>query len=164
MQDSWMEFPQYPGYSISDSGLIRNDRTDRLMKRSRLSNGAPAVSLYVDGRYVRRQVISFMAETWMEPHPNPRFDTPMNLDGDRANCHVTNLVFRPRWFVIAYNKECHTEHYPHWSKPFRIVETGEIFDTPLQCALQYGVLQADIFSAIANKRLLFPGAFTVEYL
>lgn len=162
MQDEWIEFEKYPGYFINKEGLIRNN-SGRIMKRGLLQNGAPAVSLYVDGSYIRRQVSTFMSETWMDPRPYPHFDTPIHLDGDRNNCHVDNLVWRPRWFAIQYHKECSEPKFPDWDGSFRLVETDEVFHNPLECSKRHGFLQGDILLSLANDRPLFPGAFTLKW-
>lgn len=163
MVNEWIVFDEYPNYAINESGQIRNNKTGRILKRIRLQNGAPAVGLFnKEGRQVFRQVSTFMGMTWMDPPPYPAFDTPMHLDGDRDNCHKTNLIFRPRWFVIQYHRECLNDHYPLWSRPFRIVETGDIFKTPFECSRCYGVLQKDVVAALVSKAPLFPGALTVE--
>lgn len=163
MQDEWIRLGKYPPYSISQSGLIRNDSTGLLLKRSRLGSGNPAVSLYVDGKYIRRQVSSFMAETWLEPHPNENFKTIIHLDGDRDNCHVDNLRLGPRWFAIQYHKDCREDYFPDWDRPFRIIETGEIFTSPFECARSMGVLQTDVMVAVLSQRPIYQG-MTPEFL
>jgi hypothetical protein len=164
MQNSWVRIAD--GYSISSRGQIRHDLTERPLKRSYSKLGEPYVSFRIDGHLIRRQVISYMAEFWMEPHPNELFDTPMHLDGDRHNCHVSNLIFRPRWFVIAFNKEVQEDRWPSWEKRFRIRETGEVFQNPYECSKCYGFLQNDIYNALfyPNSHHIFPGAFTAEFI
>lgn len=164
MCEAWMRFESYPGYSISNTGVIRNDKTHRILKRLILPSGEPAVSLYVSGSSVLRQVTSFMKDTWLEPHPIVHFNTVIHLDCDRENCHVDNLVLRPRWFAIKYHKEHSTDLFPNWNKSFRVVETGDVFDTAYECSRQYGALQQDVRRALWNRTPLFPGAFTLEFL
>lgn len=164
MQDEWMQLDEYPGYSISVSGLVRNDMTDRILKRTILQNGAPVVGVRADGRQYLRQVSTLMAMTWLEPSPYKNFTTPTHLDGDRSNCHMDNLVLRPRWFAIQYHKECHEPKFPNWNGPFRILEMNEVFDNPWECSRAYGFLQGDIMLAVLNDKLLFPGALTVKLI
>lgn len=163
MQNEWVDIA--PGYSINANGDVRNNYTDRLLKRSLLRGVEPAVSFRVDDRLVQRQVISYMAETWMEPHRHATFNTPMHLDGDRNNCHVSNLVFRPRWFVVAYNKDLEVRH-DFWKSPFRVVETGEIFYSIYECARKFGALQIDVYNAMFEHREygLFPTGYHLELL
>lgn len=162
MQDLWLEVA--PGYSINQEGWVRNDETDKLLKRSFFENGEPAVSFRISGRLVRKQVTTLMAATWMAPHEYARFDTPMHLDGDRQNCHVDNLMFRPRWFVRRYHRECLENQFPQWDRPFKIVEWDQTFQTPWECARRHGFLQGDIMLAVMNQGFLFPGALSVEFV
>lgn len=158
--ERWTEVRDFPGYSINEEGLVRNDRTGRIMKWTRSGIGVPIVSLRRDRTY-GRQVSTLMVQSWFDPPENPRFNTVVHLDGDRWNCRIDNLVLRPRWFALAYNKELEEPPFPRWDYPIILVETGEVFEHAKEAAIQYGILQMDIFLSIWNQtdRPVFPGAW-----
>ena len=91
-----------------------------------------------------------VAKTWLPQPERDTFDTPIQLDGVRRNCRADNLMWRPRWFAIAFHKERRTEIYPNWRASFELVETGEVFEHPRECAMKYGVLENDVAVALAN--------------
>lgn len=165
INETWTEVYDFPGYSINEVGLVRNDRTGRIMKWTN-GNGVPVVGLRRDGVSYGRQISTLMTQSWFDPPDNHRFNTVVHLDGDRWNCGIDNLVLRPRWFAIAYHKEMATDSFPRWSDQFVLVETNELFNHPKEAAAKYGLLQKDIVMSLMDQRdrHVFPGAWTFEWV
>lgn len=88
--------------------------------------------------------------------PYPQFDTPINLNGDRTDCRVENLAWRPRWFAIKYNQQFLTEHAPMITNKIRNTKTGVISQNSWECSIRYGLLELDLYVSIYNRTYVWP--------
>lgn len=160
MQEEWAEIEDFPGYLVSTFGEVYNDTHGRSMSVSLLQNGIPTVGLYKEGHQYRRSIAVLVATAWVYNEWPSRFNTPTHLNGDRLNCRADNLVWRPRWFAIKYHQEILTPRFPDWpeSSEILLVQTNEIFPSPREAALKYGLREMDIFLGMLNKRSIFPNA------
>lgn len=143
MDQKWRPIEDFVGYSISDHGLVRNDETDRLVARRVNNRGIAYVGITRNYQQTTVSVARLVANAFLESHPNEAFDTPINLDGDRINNRVWNLMWRPRWFAVKY----HRQFFRGWDKEkgeIEEVQTLEIFEKPLLAAIEYGLLALDI--------------------
>jgi hypothetical protein len=124
--------------------------------------GFPYVSLIRDQVRYQRGLALLVARAFLEPF-NEFFDTPINLNGDRLNCSVDNLMWRPRWFARKYNQQF-TQKYR--SKALRgsvrAIETGEVFGSPLEAACRYGLLELDIRHNILRGGQTWPEHLNFE--
>ena len=155
MEDRWTQVRGFMNYSVSEYGEVRNDRTGRMLKQT-LTNDRLYVSLVKNGRQFHRQLSGIVARSWWGPPPRLNFDSVVHLDGDKLNCTVGNLMWRPRWFALAYHKEWETDKFSNWDGSFLLIETEEVFFHPRDCAMKYGFLQVDIVMSILNGTSIFP--------
>lgn len=160
MLEEWIQLTNFPDYAVSNYGYVKNLRNDKVLTRSPVQYGMLTVGLMDEGGQHRRSIATLVAETFLEPPPREDFNTPIHLDGDRANCRADNLVWRPRWFAINYHLELKNPPYPTWDADFRLVQTWEVFDKIHQPAMKYGLLQRDIHKAIVEGIATFPQGFT----
>lgn len=86
----WKEIPGTQGiYSISDSGEVKNNRTDKTIKQSFYKNGYLGVGIVINGKQKRYRVHRLVAMTFLE---NPEKKTQVNhKDGNKTNNSVSNL-------------------------------------------------------------------------
>lgn len=81
----WKKIESHPNYSISDGGIVRNDRTGIYIKPVPTENGYLRVGL--NKRLCR--VHRLVAEAFI---PNPTGLSQVNhIDGNKLNNHVDNL-------------------------------------------------------------------------
>jgi len=166
MQDEELAVEGFPGYSVDVYGDVRNGYSRRVLTRSVNQQGVASVALVVErgSAQCRRSIALLVANAFLA---DSKYDcvyasdtpTPIHLDGDRMNCRVDNLMWRPRWFARQYHKERAVDPFPNWGRPFELLETGEVFAHPRECAVAYGLLEATnhgIYIALANKRHIFP--------
>lgn len=153
--ENWKEIPSFPGYSVSDHGQIRNDRTDLILSLSENQQGLSMVGLVRDGKQFHRSVALLVVKAFVE-NTYEAFDTPINLDGNRGNNHVDNLVWRPRWFAVQYNRQFRVIGAYHINQPIRDVETGKVYPTSFLAATEHGLLEIDIVLSIANNTVVWP--------
>ena len=164
MKERWDKIEDFPIYSISDFGRVRNELRGTLLKNCYVQYGMLVVSLYRDGKQHRRSVATLVAGSFIPSPPREDFTTIIHKDGNRDNCHYTNLDWRPRHFAIRFHRERMLSPFPNWRLPFRMLDTGEIFSTPSECAVKYGLLEGGIYLALVNQSPVFPGNYMFEFL
>ena len=108
-----------------------------------------------EGIQRHRSVPLLVAKAFLPELPGP-FDTPINLDGDRHNNQVDNLVWRPRWFAIKYNQQF---RYPYENPIEALImdlKTYEISENSFECAKRYGLLEKDLVVSILSRTYVWP--------
>jgi len=152
----WKPIKEFPGYSISNMGRVRNDDTDRIMALQRNPHGIVHVGLWKDGKQYKRSVAVLVCEAFLPPPTPPTFDTPIHLDGDKTNCRIDNLMWRPRWFAVRYHRQFHDNRPMGFSGPIRDKRTGEVFRNSMEAAMRFGLLDWDIFKSTIARTYVWP--------
>lgn len=150
----WKPIPGFD-YSVSNRGRIRSEKTDRILSVNRNQYGVPQVGMMKNGVQYHRSVPLLVVKAFVK-QPSDAFDTPINLDGDRDNNRVENLMWRPRWFAVKYNRQFR-EPYEY---PIKVrlmdIKTGEISENSFDCATRYGLLEEEIVLSILNNTYTWP--------
>jgi hypothetical protein len=153
--ESWKRIREFPGYSVSDTGLVRSDRSGRILALSENQYGLVCVGMVKDGVQYHRSVPLLVANAFIPRPPGP-FNTPINKDGSRHNNNAYNLVWRPRWFAVRYNHQFKHPYYNPITEPIEDIETGEVWNNSWDCALYHGVLEEDLVLSILNHTYVWP--------
>jgi hypothetical protein len=165
--EEWEPIQGFPGYSVSSFGRVRRDQTGRILRVKINQYGVPYIGIMNDYDQHQRSLALLVAKTFL-PTPTEAFDTPINLDGDRFNCAVYNLMWRPRWFAVKYNQQFTSKHYNIPSELIggvvRAVDTGEVFGSLMEAARRYGLLERDIALAIYNNTVTWPNYMRFEFV
>jgi hypothetical protein len=151
----WSEIENFPDYSVSNFGRIRSNRTDRILALNKNQFGVLQVGLMRDGRQWHRSVPLLVAKAFI-PQPSGPFDTPINLNGDRTDNHVDNLLWRPRWFAIKYNRQFVQPYEFPILSPLVDLKTREISRNSGECFQKYGLLEQDLVLSILNRTYVWP--------
>ncbi len=158
MLGQWIAIEDFPGYSVSDTGYVRNDETGHLMSRLANQSGVVHVGLTKNKTLYKRSLPLLVANAFI-PKPNPDrfsgFDTPINLDGNRFNNHVHNLMWRPRWFAVKYFSQF-KQDAPSISRPIEMLETGVVFQTSWEAATTLGVFDREIAISVMTQNYVWP--------
>lgn len=155
MEEYWKAIEDFPGYSISSFGRVRADKSGRILVLSENQFGLLQVGMMRDGEQRHRSVPLLVAKAFI-PSPAGAFDTPINLDGDRFNNSITNLVWRPRWFAIKYNRQFRYPYEHSILAPIEDVKTGQVSENSFECAKRYGLLEQDLVLSIVNRTYVWP--------
>lgn len=155
MTEVWKTIRDFPDYSVSNFGNVRTDKSGRILRMSPNQFGVMNVGLMKNGVQYHRSVPLLVAKAFLPIKPGP-FDTPINLDGDRMNNHLENLVWRPRWFAVKYNRQFRFPSEMFIDRPIVDVKTGEVSVNSLDCAKRYGLLEEEIVLAVMNKSYVWP--------
>lgn len=153
--EDWCEIVEFPGYSVSSHGRIRNDRTRRIMVVTVNQRGIVNVGLVRAGDQYKRSVAVLVAQAFLSSPGHPAFDTPIHLDGDRLNNHVSNLMWRPRWFAVKYHQQF-SNRERGFPVPVVEVNSGERFRNSWEAALKYGLIDREIAVATLNHTYVWP--------
>lgn len=152
--EQWRPLEQFPGYSASSAGHIRNDRRDSLLSVV-LTQNRPYVGLMYNGVQVKRSLSKLICETFVPRPVNPLFTTPIHLDGQLINCEADNLLWRPRWFALKHLEQFR-RRMPDYDWGIREVKTREEFIDCWGPVFHYGLLYMDVVLAVFNKTYVFP--------
>lgn len=153
--EQWKPIHEFPGYSVSSEGRIRNDRNRHIMAQTLNQQGIVQVGFSQEGRYHKRAVAPLVAHAFI-PRPFGPYDTPINLDGDRTNNGVDNLMWRPRWFAICYHKQFKKRYHSPINREIMEMKTREVFPTAFDACLKYGLLEQELVLSIINRTVVWP--------
>jgi hypothetical protein len=163
--EKWKKIEDFPSYSVSSFGRVRNDDTQSLVALTENQSGIIKVALQRGPRdQVNRSVALLVAKAFLPPPATEHFTTPIHLDGFKANNNVDNLVWRPRWFAVRFHQQFDKDHRLYTRRPFVDIETGEPFRDGLDAARKYGLLDKDIMLSIANNTYVFPTHQRFHYI
>lgn len=151
----WIPIDEFPAYSVSREGMVRSDKTDRIMTLTQNQYGVVQVGLMLRGIQYKRGVALLVARAFLDPPVPPSFNTPINLDGDRLHNSADNLIWRPRWFAIKYHQQFHNGKYG-FDEPIMEINTRETFPNSWEAAVQYGLLDREIMIATLNRTYVWP--------
>lgn len=151
----WREIVGFSGYSVSDAGAVLNENTGRTMKTYVNSHGIETVGLMRQGVQRKRSVSVLVADAFITTARSLRFNTPINLDGDRSNNRVTNLAWRPYHFARQYHQQFKIGPQG-FARPVQNIQTEEIFETTWDAAVLKGLLERELVMSILNRTYVFP--------
>jgi hypothetical protein len=151
--DEWREVCDFPGYSVSEYGFVRNDHTSRIMRTGVNNRGMVTVGLVRKGEQIRKSVAVLVAEAFII-RPRREWNRLINLDGDRSNVAASNLMWRPLWFAQSYHSQF--RGVASFTTPIVEIGSGEEFEDSWDAAIKYGLLDRDIYLSAYHRTYVFP--------
>lgn len=147
----------FPGYELSNDGLVRNARTERILKMSANQEGIIRVGMMKRDRgiQVTASVLRLVA-TMFVPGRSATFQTPIQLNGDRTDLTAENVMWRPRWFAIQYFQQFRDSDEPQYNSKIYDVETSEQYENSREAAKKNGLLEEAITKSVVNGSPCFP--------
>lgn len=153
--ETWLKIKEFPQYSVSNEGRIRNEDRKRPVQVSHTQAGASKVGLVSGGKQYTRSVKVLVAEAFVEGRTTT-FDTPINLDGDPTNNHAENIVWRPRWFACKYKMQFDDVHKYIGMGPIKNRQTGIEYVDVVEASIMNGLLFHEVHLALVSKSPVFP--------
>lgn len=146
-KERWRPIDDYPSYRVSDQGRVQNQKTGRILKDADDGNGYRMVVLCSDGKCRSTKVHKLVATAFIPDHAS---GLEINhIDGDKSNNAVSNLewVDRSKNMTHAISKGL-------WDtrRPVRVIETGEVYASELECAKAIGGNVAHVQHCAAGLR------------
>lgn len=137
------EIEGYENYSVSDTGLIVNNRTGRTLILTKDKDGYLYTTLSKNGKRKKFRVHRLVAQAFI-PNPN-NFDTVDHINGDKEDNRVGNL----QWLSNESNLKKYWELH---RKPVICVEYGIVYKSSYQAAAELGVSPSHIREVCNKKR------------
>lgn len=151
MEEEWRSTRQYPGYSCSNLGRVRNDKHNRILNGTINNKGYMRYDLCINGKRVavsghRLIALTFIPNTTRKPYIN-------HIDGDKTNNCVSNL----EWCTAKEN----TQHAilklnkanGGWNKkPVVCINTGAVYNSVLEAGLKLGIKDSLIARVCKQER------------
>lgn len=167
----WSKISSNPMYEVSTHGRIRRNNKIKALQAS--NNGYYDVALYSEGKRKHYRVNRLVA---MEFIPNPNNYPEVNhKDGNKHNNHVDNLewVTKSQNMLHAYSTGIakpsrgmlghKNPNGGRKGKPLRIVETGEIFESSLECESKKHLNNRHINDCLKGRQKTH-GGYHFEYI
>lgn len=151
----WRQIYEFPGYSVSNMGRVRNDDMNRTLTMLRNQYDIINVGLTRDRIQYKRSVAVLVANAFLPSYESDAFDTPIHLNGDRSDCRAENLLWRPRWFAIKYHRQFRTGRISI-RKTLVDDNTGSEYRNSLVAAQTFGLLDSDIGWAVEHDSTVWP--------
>ena len=140
MDELWRQWPKDQRILVSNKGRIVSCRQSHCRELPIFIN---------DSRYRQTSagfVHRLVAETWIPKHSGNEVN---HIDGDKTNNAVDNLEWttHSKNLKHAYLEGLHPGHH----YPVEIVETGEQFDSQIECAKALHSTKSNISKAVLGK-------------
>lgn len=119
--EEWKPIKEFPIYSVSDLGKIRNEETGNILIGGYDKDGYRQVTLSFDGKQYNRRICRLVAIAFI---PNPNNLPQVNhKDEDKENDAIYNL----EWCTAEYNNT-YGQRTNRTRKRIVCVETGRIYE------------------------------------
>ena len=153
--EEWAAVPDFPGYLVSSFGYVRRENSRQDLTVHINNTGTAYVSLWKRGKGHTRSLALLVANAFLDPDPNELFDTPINLNGDRLDNRVENLMWRPNWFARKYSSQFSIP-WKVFNRPILLLDTAEVFPNSWTAAMTYGLINVEIVMALVNADQVWP--------
>lgn len=118
IKEEWKVVKEFPIYSISNFGRLRNDVTKNILVGGYDRDGYRQATICYNGKQYNRRICRLVAIEFL-PNPN-NLPVVNHKDENKENDFVGNL----EWCTIAYNNAYGTR-----TKRVKCVETNEVYES-----------------------------------
>lgn len=147
--EKWLSIKEYPKYSVSDKGNVKNVETGRILRHGTNPKGYHIVTLYKDAIPTTKKVHRLVADAF---HNGDHSNLEVNhIDGNKDNNSIANL----EWCTCSYNANHAYKtglRKPPRMKKVKIVETGDIFNSLSDCARAIGGSVSGIYDCSTGRQ------------
>lgn len=157
MTDELQPIPGFPDYRVYSKGIVESLLTSRVLRPSVNPQGHLKVNLMRDHEAFTRSVNQLVGRAFLPKPPRYDFTNIIHLDGDKTNCAVSNLAWRPRYFAVKYHNQFNTPIFKKSAMPIKDVKTGEVYETIQAAVKKHGLLFTDILVAMHSRTFTWPG-------
>lgn len=154
---NWKRISEFPTYSVSDAGLVRNDDTGRVMAIRRNPHGVHYVGLMKGKKQHNLSLARLVADAFVSRPAQDRegkFNNPIHLNGHKDDNQAHNLMWRPYWFARMFHQQF--SKGPITAEPVLELTTQERYSCPLIAAMAFGLLEKEIISSALNRTFVWP--------
>lgn len=153
--ENWKVIEEFPTYSISDKGNVRNDKTNYILQGGYDRDGYRQVTLSYGGKQYNRRICRLVAIAFL-PNPN---NLPQVNHKDENKEH--DLVDNLEWCTATYNNN-YGKRTQATRKLVRCVETGKIYDGVRIASREFNIPHQNIGKACRNGHIA--GGYHWQYV
>lgn len=167
----WKKHPYYKDILVSDDGRVLSHRRGPWKELTPTDNGRGYKTVSMGRSMPRKYIHRIVAETYI---PNPNKHREVNhIDGDKSNNSANNLEWCTRSHNLKHSYKNRLHDYTKavdamkksHSKPVRIVETGEVFESVSACARHLNTQHGNINECLnPNKKRHTAKGYHFEYV
>jgi len=93
-EEIWRQVADFPNYAVSNTGKVRNDKTNKILKPFRVDNSKSnkyyfRIDLSSNGNFLRIRLHRLIAKTFLDDYSEKLFVD--HIDRNRLNNHISNL-------------------------------------------------------------------------
>lgn len=154
----WKKIEGYEKYSVSDTGLVRNDVTGKILLPYTTKKGYLRLHLTENGTTKNHLVHRLVAQAFI---PNPcNFDTVDHINGDKTDNRVENLQWLSNqdntkrfWNGISDERRASISNFlkgnanryrKETSKPVVCIDTGTLYDSAGHAARELNICRSSV--------------------
>lgn len=156
LDTDWRDIPVFPKYQVGNLGNILTIKTGRILHPSLNNQGILKVNLVKGGEVYTRSVNHLVGKAFLDPPTRRDFSSLIHLDGDRTNCAVDNLMWRPRYFAIKYHNQFEMRAFQDSVIPIIDIKTQEKYDRIQDACVRHGLLFQEIIIAMHERTYVWP--------
>ena len=156
MTEQWKKIDEFPIYSVSNCGRVRNDMTGNVLLGGYDRDGYKQVTLSYNSKQYNRRICRLVAIAFI---PNPENLPQVNhKDENKENDYAYNL----EWCTALYNNN-YGHRVSKTRRKVQCVETNKIYDGMRIAEEQTGVKHQFIYKACKNSNRT-AGGFHWKYV
>ena len=145
----WTPARGYQGYSVSDEGRIRNDKTGRILKQFDNTHGYLHLTMQQNKRPRTVATHRLVADSFMG---GDHVGLDVNhIDGNKHNNHISNLEYCTRKENIRHAFDTGLKE-PSRRTRVRILETGRVYRSLIDCERNTGLDRVAISKCLQGKQ------------
>lgn len=156
VEERWEIIQGFSRYAVSTHGRIKIVGHDQIRRINVNQRGMPMTFLIDDHGVRHTKLLPRLVAEHFIPQPDERFDTPINLNGDRSNCHVANLLWRPRPFAIRFNRQYNWDIFHGDETRLLLLDTEEEFESVRQPVRRFGLVCTDVWANARTRSPVWP--------
>ena len=90
--ETWKQVEAFPNYIISNTGVLKNTKTNKVIKPHLSNTGYYVCSMSNNGKISSSNIHTLVAKAFVD-NPNPTLYTEVHhIDGDKHNNDISNLA------------------------------------------------------------------------
>lgn len=163
IREEWRRIYEFPQYSISNYGRVRDEHRDRLMATSpngfaKYNRGHLKISLLDRATGVRytRSIALLVAQNFV-PAPDALSDAVIRLDGKEENVVAWNLAWRPHWFAWQYSHQLREDQPLAFTNlHVQNMDQGFVYKSIIEAGKSEGLLFHDLWRSVNTGARIYP--------